>query len=213
VTFTHPSWAGARSESYERLEFLGDAVLGLAIARTLYDRFPDADEGQLAKLRSQVVSGASCAVVGARLALADRLAATYVGPGGDELARLVDNPNVLAQLVESAIASVYLEFGFEVAAPAIVDAFAERIDYALTHRIDHKTELQEELARSGRTVSYAILDAHGPPHQRVFTAAVRSDGEQVAMGRGPSKKAAEQEAARVALSTLVSGVRAPEPPA
>jgi len=211
VTFTHPSWAGVRSESYERLEFLGDAVLGLAIARTLYDRFPDADEGQLAKLRSQVVSGASCAVVGAELSLAKRLAATYSGPAGEELARLVENPNVLAQLVEAAIASVYLEFGFAAAEPAIVDAFAERIDYALTHRIDHKTELQEQLARSGRTVSYAIVDEQGPPHDRVFTAAVRIGGEQVAVGRGPSKKAAEQEAARVALGTLAPRERPPDP--
>lgn len=213
MTFTHPSWAALRSDSYERLEFLGDSVLGLAIARTLFDRFPDADEGHLAKLRSQVVSGASCAVVGAELRLGERLAATHQGPGADELARLVDNPKVLAQLVEAAIASVYLEFGFEATEAAVVEAFAERIDYVLTHRIDHKTALQEELARAGRVVAYTILDAQGPPHDRIFVAAAFSDGEQIALGRGTSKKAAEQEAARAALGELVARDDVSEEPA
>jgi ribonuclease-3 len=209
ATFTHPSWAAARSDSYERLEFLGDSVLELAIARALYERFPDFDEGQLAKLRSQVVSRASCAVIASELGLGERLAANHPEPGGDELSRLVDNRNVLAALLEAALASLYLEHGFETVAAAIVEAFSERIDYALTHRVDYKTELQEELARRGRSVNYSLLDCEGPPHERVFTAAAVIDGSRAGVGRGSSKKGAEQEAAREALAGLGAG---PEPP-
>jgi ribonuclease-3 len=216
VTFTHPSWAAVRSDSYERLEFLGDSVLELAIARTLYERFPDFDEGQLAKLRSQVVSRASCAIVASELGLGERLAATYPGSDSDELARLAANRNVLAALLEAALASVYLEHGFEPVEAAIVGAFASRIDYALTHRVDHKTELQEELARRGLGVSYALIESDGPPHERTFTAVALIDGARAGAGRGSSKKGAEQEAAREALARLEADDdplrRGPKPP-
>jgi ribonuclease-3 len=199
-----------RSESYERLEFLGDSVLELAIARALYDRFPDFDEGQLAKLRSQVVSRASCAVVAAELGLGERLSGNHPDPGCGELARLVENRNVLAALLEAALASVYLEHGFEAVEAPIVEAFAPLIEYALSHRVDHKTELQEELARRGRSVSYALLDLEGAPHARRFTAAALIEGAQAGIGRGSSKKEAEQEAARAALDGLDGPA---EPPA
>ena len=117
---------------------------------------------------------------------------------------------MLAALLEAALASLYLEHGFETVAAAIVEAFAERIDYALTHRVDYKTELQEELARRGRSVNYSLLDCEGPPHERVFTAAAVIDGSRAGVGRGSSKKGAEQEAAREALAGLGAG---PEPPA
>jgi ribonuclease-3 len=180
-------------------------VLELAIAQALFERFPDYDEGQLAKLRSQVVSRASCAVIAAELGLGERLADNHPDPGGEELSRLVDNRNVLAALLEAVLASLYLEHGFQRLSPAIVEAFSSRIDYALTHRVDHKTELQEELARRGRSVSYALLDSEGPPHERTFTAAAVIDGARAGVGRGSSKKGAEQEAAREALASLDVG--------
>src|SRR5262245_22557246 len=94
AVFTHSSWASIRSQSYERLEFLGDSVLELAIAHTLYDRFPDFEEGQMAKLRSQVVSRASCAVVAQELGLGERLLERAAGgPPEEELARLAANRN------------------------------------------------------------------------------------------------------------------------
>jgi ribonuclease III len=192
-------------------------VLELAIARALFDRFPDFDEGQLAKLRSQVVSRASCAVVAAELGLGERLLAGHPAPGGEEAPRLLDNRNVLAALLEAALASVYLEYGFERVERAIVDAFAEQIDYALTHRVDHKTELQEELARRGLAVSYTLIEAEGPAHDRMFTAAALIDGERAGTGRGSSKKRAEQEAAREVLTWLAAeggpGLEPPGPPA
>jgi ribonuclease III len=202
AAFTHTSWAGERSDSYERLEFLGDSVLELALAHELYNRFPDFDEGQMAKIRSHVVSRASCAVVARELGLGERLIEAGGEAAGGELARLAGNSNVLAAVLEAALAALYLEHGFEAIAPAVVAAFESRIDFALTNQVDHKTELQETLARSGRSVSYALLNADGPPHNRTFTSAAVIDGEEAGVGRGSSKKAAEQNAAKEALSRL-----------
>jgi ribonuclease-3 len=177
-------------------------VLELAIARTLYDRFPDASEGRLAKIRAHVVSRLSCAGVAKELELGERLAerAQDVPPG--ELKRISRSTNVLAALLEAAIAAVYLEFGFERVEPAIVRAFAGRIDYARSSHVDNKTELQEALARSGRQVTYDVLEVDGPPHDRHFVCAALVDGEQIGVGSGSTKKAAEQEAARQVLEAL-----------
>jgi ribonuclease III len=204
--YTHASWALDRSQSYERLEFLGDSVLELAIARELYERYPDFSEGRLAKIRSHVVSRASCAVVARELDLGPRLIdkGTPIVPP-DELDRLSRNRNVLAALLEAALAALFLEHGYEAIEDAIVDAFSGRIEYASTTHVDFKTELQEELASRGQQVSYAVLDVEGPPHDRRFTSAAVIDGDQAGVGTGPSKKAAEQEAARQALERLRAG--------
>jgi len=200
--FTHSSWASERTASYERLEFLGDSVIELAVARALFDRFPEFSEGRMAKVRSHVVSRASCAVVARDLELGERLRAEATGPP-DEVDRLARNRNVLAALLEAAIAAVYLEHGFEATESAIVEAFAPRIEYALNTHVDHKTELQEQLARIGRTVSYRTLNVDGPPHDRSFTAAAVIDEEVVGTGVGRSKKDAEQQAAREALAAVI----------
>src|SRR5262245_41270500 len=200
--FTHSSWATERSESYERLEFLGDSVLELAIAHTLYERFPDFEEGQMAKLRSHVVSRASCATVARELGLGERLLEAAGGGESEELARLAVNRNVLAAVLEAALAALCLEHGFQKVAGPIVDAFEGRIQFALFNQVDFKTELQETLARRGRSVSYSLLDAEGPPHQRLFTAAAVVEGKELGIGQGTSKKAAEQDAAREALARL-----------
>ena len=202
--FTHASWAPSRADSYERLEFLGDSVLGLAIAEELYDRFPDEAEGRLAKIRAHVVSRQSCAIVGKRLGLGE-LFAGYAGPvDADELLRLAANRNVLAALVEACLGALYLEHGFEAIRAPIVGAFKERIDYALEGHVDYKTELQEELARRGLSVTYTVVTVAGPPHDRSFTCAATIDGETVGTGEGASKKAAEQVAAREALERLAA---------
>jgi ribonuclease-3 len=176
-------------------------VLELAIARTLYDRFPEFSEGRMAKVRSHVVSRASCAVLSRELGLGERMRTEGAGLQVDEVDRLSRNRNVLAALLEAAIAAVYLEHGFDVVEPAIVDAFNPRIEYALTTHVDHKTELQEQLARVGRSVTYTVLDVQGPPHDRSFTAAAMIDGEVAGTGSGRSKKDAEQAAAQEALAS------------
>jgi ribonuclease III len=175
-------------------------VLELAVARTLYERFPEFSEGRLAKIRSHVVSRQSCAKVARVLELGPMLASR----GGralpdEELGRLVANTNVLAALLEAALAAAFLEWGFAEVEPAIVGAFSEQIDYAATQHVDHKTELQETVARQHRQVSYSVLEVDGPAHDRTFTCAVSIDGEQVGVGIGRSKKEAEQAAAQQAL--------------
>ena len=178
-------------------------MLELAVARALYDAHPDFSEGRLAKIRSHVVSRQSCAVVARELDLGTRL--QKLGAKAlpeDELERLVRNRNVLAALLEAALGALFLEHGFEKIEHAVVDAFAGRIEYALTTFVDHKTELQEALARDGRSVRYEILELEGPPHERRFTCAALIDGEQLGVGTGASKKAAEQEAAQQALEAL-----------
>jgi ribonuclease III len=202
AVFTHASWAADRTLSYERLEFLGDSVLELAVARTLFDRFPEFSEGRMAKVRSHVVSRASCAVVARELDLGERLRTAGAGLAQDEVDRLSRNRNVLAAILEAALAAVYLEHGFEAVEPAVVGAFEPRIEYALTTHVDHKTELQERLAQLGRSVSYATLEVDGPPHDRSFTAAAIIDSVVAGTGRGRTKKDAEQAAAEQALVDL-----------
>ncbi len=177
-------------------------MLELAIARVLYERHPDFSEGQLAKVRSHVVSRQSCAAVARELGLGSRLLERGSAAAPPELEQLASNRNVLAAILEALLAALYLEYGFEAIEGAIASAFSGRIDYALTSYVDHKTELQERAARLDRRVTYTVRDVEGPAHERVFTSVAMIDGEQAGVGRGRSKKEAEQLAAREALSRL-----------
>jgi ribonuclease III len=169
----------------------------------LYEDHPDFSEGRLAKIRSHVVSRQSCAVVARELDLGRRLRERgELALAPEELERLGRNRNVLAALLEAALGALFCEHGFEKIERAIVAAFADRIEYALTTFVDHKTELQEALARDGRSVRYEVIDVEGPPHERHFTCSARIDGVELGVGSGASKKAAEQEAARKALAAL-----------
>jgi ribonuclease-3 len=178
-------------------------VLELATARALYERYPDFPEGKLAKLRSHIVSRASCAVVAKELGLGERLLETGANAvSREELERLATNRNVLAALLEAALAALFLEHGFEPIEVAVVDAFQQRIDYALTDHVDYKTELQEQLARRGMHVNYVIVDVAGPAHERFFTCAALVDGQEMGRGSGAAKKTAEQSAAKEVLEKL-----------
>ena len=154
-------------------------------------------------MRAHVVSRQSCAVVGRRLDLGSRLVRFASGGSDDEIAQLARNRNVLAALIEAALGALYLEHGLEAIRPAVAAAFRERIDYALMHHVDYKTELQEELARRASRVSYSVVSVDGPPHDRHFTCAATIDGERAGVGSGRSKKAAEQAAAREALAKVL----------
>ena len=190
-----------RGRSYERLEFLGDSVLGLCIARHLFQRFPDRPEGDLARIRAHVVSRASCAAAGRELGLAELLVAES-GARHAGAAALAASDTVLAELVEAAIGACFLEYGLEPVAAAVVAAFTGRIAYALDEHVDHKTVLQEDLARRGGSVTYSLIETSGPDHDRRFTTAALVDGAELGRGSGVSKKASEQEAAREALRRL-----------
>jgi len=206
--FTHTSWAADRVQSYERLEFLGDSVLSLCITTELYRRFPDFAEGHLARLRAYIVSRATCARVATKLGLG-KLLKQYAGTSAEagDASQLQSNQNVLADLTEALIGAVYVTFGYEAVRPAVVEVFEEHIVYAESSYIDHKTELQEYLARGGRSVGYRVLGYSGPPHDREFEIEAVVDGETLGHGFGTSKKRAEQEAASEALHELQSQAR------
>jgi ribonuclease III len=196
-----------REDSYERLEFLGDSVLGLAIAHHLYERFPEGPEGDLARVRAQVVSREGCAAVAEELGLRDDVRAEGVraGTAAVELDTLTRSGSVLAAVVEAVVGAVYLEFGLDGVVDAVVDAFSGRIDYALAEHVDHKTVLQEELARQAASVTYVVADVSGPPHRRWFTSLAMVGGQELGRGSARSKKASEQLAARQALANLDRG--------
>ena len=202
MAFTHSSWVERRQTSYERLEFLGDSVLGLAIAQHLYERFPDRPEGDLAKVRAQVVSRTSCAVVARKLGLDRDLAEEGERVGAEEIDALIRSQSVVAATVEAVIGAVFIHSGFDLTAEAVVAAFADRVDYVLQRHVDHKTVLQEQLARRGASVTYAVIDTSGPPHQRLFTTVAMVGELELGRGSGSSKKASEQAAAREALANI-----------
>jgi ribonuclease-3 len=201
--FTHSSWVGERSRSYERLEFLGDSVLNLSITTELYRRYPQFSEGHLARLRAYIVSRETCARVAEGLGLG-RLLRQYGGDAHEngELEQLADNANVLADLTEALIGAVYVTFGFETVRPAVIEVFAEHISFAEKSYVDYKTELQEVLAKSAKNVSYRLVSESGPAHDRRFEIEAVVDGETMGHGSGPSKKRAEQQAAAEALAAL-----------
>ena len=209
---THSSWVDRRSESYERLAFLGDSVLGLAVTTHLWPRL-EADmfgAGRLTKIRAQAVSGRSCRAVAERLGIPERMRALApeTTPANESLAR---TERVLASVIEAVIGACYLAFGYETTAAAVVDAFAPEVDRALEEPEDYKSALQERLARNGATVTYAVRSEEGPPHDRTFEVAAVVGGQELSRGSGRSKKDAEQAAAMGALETLAASDPAPEP--
>jgi ribonuclease-3 len=206
--FTHTSWAADRVASYERFEFLGDSVLSLCITTELYRRFPSHTEGHLARLRAYIVSRATCARVATRLGLGRMMREHAVSTAdAGEAAQLQANQNVLADLTEALIGACYVTFGFEAVRPAVIEVFEEHIRYAESSYIDHKTELQEHLARTAQAVQYRVLGFSGPPHDREFEIEAVVDGEPLGRGFGTSKKRAEQEAAAEALHELTQRAR------
>ena len=204
---THASWVQRRARSYERLAFLGDSVLGLAVTTHLWPRL-QADThgaGRLTKIRAQAVSGHSCRDVAERLGLPERLRATAPaelrGPATDQLAQ---TERVLASVIEAVIGACYLAFGYEQTAEAVVEAFTPEIELALDAPADFKSALQERLARRGALVAYRVTAEQGPPHERIFEVAAVVGGEEVARGSGRSKKDAEQAAAEAAMDALTT---------
>lgn len=194
-----------RASSYERLAFLGDSVLGLAVTTFLYPRLEASayGAGRLTKIRAQAVSGRACREVAERLEIPARLRAQapadHHGPATEQLTQ---TERVLASVIEAVIGACYLHHGYEPTADAVVEAFGPEIDEALEHPADFKSELQEFLARRGTTVHYEVVEEAGPPHDRTFLVAAQVSGEEVARGSGRSKKDAEQAAAEAALDDL-----------
>ena len=204
TVFTHSSWTVRRSDSYERLAFLGDSVLGLAVTTHLFPRL-EADRfgpGRLTKIRAQAVSGRACRAVAERIGVPERLRDAAPPAAAPGVEALIATERVLASVIEAVIGACYLEFGYEATATAVVEAFAREIDDALENPVDYKSALQERLARRGELVSYAVVDEQGPPHDRTFRVQATIGDKEIGSGVGRSKKDAEQEAAQAALESM-----------
>jgi ribonuclease-3 len=190
-----------RTVSYERLEFLGDSVLGLAIASALYQRYPEKEEGELARIKAFVVSRASCIQVAGRLDVSTLILER--SPGSPQKRKeAAASSSVLGNVLEALIGACFLAHGFDRTASAVVNAFDEQIKFAVTGHVDYKTTLQEFLALRGLHPSYQLVAEDGPPHARYFTSEVRIAGESRGRGSGKTIKMSEQEAAREALAAL-----------
>ena len=199
-SLTHASIAENRLASNERLEFLGDAILGLVICEEIYNRFPHYLEGELTRIKSVVVSREVCAHVADKLGLVEHLS---LGKGIAESAHL---PSSLAACAyEAIVGAVYLDGGLEPAKQFILKHMAEEIDHVLAgeHRLNYKSLLQQHAQHDiGATPSYEVLDEKGPDHAKAFEVAVVIRGRRYPSSWGPSKKSAEQRAAMEALRVL-----------
>ena len=204
----HSSYAnehrGAGIGSNERLEFLGDAVLGFVTAEYLYAKHPDLPEGDLTRIRAALVCEESLHEVAQTLSLGDHLC---LGKG-EEQGGGRRRPSILADATESVFAAVYLDGGIEAARELIhrVLLDKEREELVEERRRDYKTELQELVQRrSNQTLQYELVSASGPDHAKVFTSRVLLNGQPIGKGQGHSKKEAEQAAAHAGLTTLIRG--------
>ena len=201
----HSSFAnehrGMGIASNERLEFLGDAVLGLVAAEYLYRKHPDAPEGELTRIRAALVREESLHEVALSLGLGDHL---KLGRG-EELCGGRQRPSILADATESVFAAVYLDGGMEAARALIHRVLLEKEceEDVKERRRDYKTLLQELVQRRpDQLLRYELVSAAGPDHNKVFTACVLLNEQTVGLGSGRSKKEAEQAAARTALEQL-----------
>ncbi len=200
---THSSWTLESPQSYERLAYLGDSVLALAVAAGIYERFPEVDAGGLTKIHNQSVSGVSCAEVGLELGVPAMLEAAE--PEAEDAIPaevLLAGSRPLPEVTEALIGACFLAFGFERVAAAAVAAFAAQIETAVEAPVDAKSALQELLARRGARVTYVVIGESGPAHRRTFEVEATVEGKAVGTGAGQSKKAAEQMAAEEALKRL-----------
>ena len=204
TALTHSSYANenrGRGECNERLEFLGDSVLGMVVADALFRRFPELPEGRMTRLRAQLVCEESLHRVASELGLGE-----YVRLGrGEEHTGGRRRTSILADAVEAVIAAMYLDGGLETAKAFIERQILSALDGAgpVMRVEDCKTELQELVQKkSGQSLSYELLGESGPDHDKTFTSQVSLNGRPVGSGSGRTKKEAEQAAARAALEAL-----------
>lgn len=201
---THSSYTnesfGRGSESNERLEFLGDSVLGLVVAKTLFERFPDMPEGRMTRLRAQLVCEESLYRVAQDLALG-----SYIRLGrGEEQTGGRNRTSILADAVEAVIAALYLDGGIEVARKFIMDRIVSVLNEGDSLAgVDSKTRLQELIQKkSGQVIAYELVSETGPDHDKHFVTQVRLNGVPAGTGEGRTKKESEQAAAYHALEEL-----------
>ena len=202
LAFTHRSFAyeSASKETNERLEFLGDSVLGLIVTEELYKRYPDFDESRLSPLRSGVVNMRALADIARELDLG-----TYIRLGkGEEVTGGRDKNSLLADALEAVIGAIYLQCGFAICTQIVRRLIASTLDSAVARGagLDGKTALQELVAALNKGAPEYIVSEEGPDHDKNFTAVAVVAGVSVSEGIGKSKREAEQIAARIAYESL-----------
>lgn len=202
---THRSWARSRVNSYERLEFLGDTVVALAVTQELLRRHPDASEGDLAWMRQQVVGREGCARVARDAHLPEAFVAAAPPRHRDAAREMSAQRSVQAALCEAVIGALWEDLGADDTVPAVIEAFAPVIDGATLGKRDAKTALQELAARERLDVTYELVGRDGPAHARVFTTQVLVGGVAAGSGVGTTKQASEQVAAAEALERRMTG--------
>ncbi len=199
----HSSYANERwhdsLKSNERLEFLGDSVLGMLVAEYLYRSFPHRPEGELTRMRADMVCERSLALIAARIGLGGHI---LLGKG-EEQGGGRSRDSILADAVESVIAACYLDGGMD-AARQFVDRFVlDHVPVKGLHNMDYKTALQEQVQQKrNQVLSYVLVEETGPDHDKHFRVEVTLNGQTIGSGVGSSKKRAEQDAARAALETM-----------
>ena len=185
--------------SNERLEFLGDSILGMVVAEYLFTNFPDRPEGELTRMRADMVCETSLAAIAARLNLGEHLLLGH----GEERFGGRSRASILADAVESVIAAAFLDGGMQPAADIITRFVLCDVPVTKLHNTDYKTALQELVQqKKNQVLCYRLVGESGPDHDKVFTAQVLLNDQVVGEGSGSSKKRAEQDAARTALETL-----------
>lgn len=201
TALTHSSYANEhRCQSNERLEFLGDSILGMVVAAYLFRLFPDMPEGKMTRLRAELVCEQSLHRVAGRLGFGENL---LLGKG-EELSGGRERASILADCVEAVIAALYLDGGFDVARAFIMEHILSELDKSdFAYGSDYKTELQELVQQKpNQSLSYVMVAENGPDHMKSFTAEVRLNGMVLGSGVGRTKKEAEQNAAHRALKAL-----------
>ena len=202
TALTHPSYGGDHHvPHYQRLEFLGDAVLELAISRYLYFEFPEVDEGKLTRIRAGLVREETLCRAAKRLELGRYIRLSV----GEDRSGGRDKPSILCDVMEAVLAAVYLDGGFDCAVDVIRRALADDLHpRMLEDHLDAKSRLQEILQRNGDMPQYEFISMEGPPHAPLFRYAVTLNGQALGEGKGTSKQNAQQDAARDALKKLES---------
>ncbi len=200
---THSSYANERWHnsllSNERLEFLGDSVLGMLVAEYLYRNFPNRPEGELTRMRADMVCEKTLATVARQIHLGDHLLLGH----GEEQGGGRSRDSILADGVESVIAACFLDGGIDAALGFVQKFILVTVPVTKLHNADYKTQLQELVQqKKNQVLSYTLVGQSGPDHDKKFDVEVSLNGKTVGTGTGSSKKRAEQEAARCAIEKL-----------
>ena len=200
---THSSYANERWHnsllSNERLEFLGDSVLGMLVAEYLYHNFPNRPEGELTRMRADMVCEQTLAAAANRIGLGEHLLLGH----GEEQGGGRNRDSILADAMVSVIAASFLDGGISAALQIVQKYILVEVPVTKLHNVDYKTRLQELVQqKKNQVLSYALVGQSGPDHDKKFDVEVSLNGNVVGSGSGSSKKRAEQDAARVAIEKL-----------